>query len=83
MKNGSGLSVCPIEDPFVVVHPDLSQADQVAFDYRTAIGEGVGALSAENVPDDRARNDLQLTSTLPDLQKRGHKAQGKTVVLTL
>ena len=67
-KYVSSLSICTIEDPFVVVHPDLGQADQVAGDRRDTFGESVGAFCAENVPYNRTRNNLQLTSTLPDLQ---------------
>lgn len=80
IKNGSSLSVCTIEDPFVVIQPDLSQADQVAGDNRGSIGESVGALFAKNMPYNRAWNNLQLTSTLPDLQWRGHTAQGKKLL---
>lgn len=76
-KNGSSPPGCTIVDPFVVIHPDLSQADQVADDYKGAGGEGVGALFAENVPYNRTRNNLQLTSTLPDLQWRENTAQGR------
>ena len=56
-KNGSSHSVCTIEDPFIVVHPNLSKSDQVAGDYKRGAGVGVGAF-AENVPYDRTRNNL-------------------------
>ena len=77
-RNRSSLSVCAIEDPSVIVHPDLSQADQVVDDDRAAIWEGVRALCTENVPYNRTRNNLQKASTLPDLPNRIHTVQGNT-----
>lgn len=62
------LLVPPVEDLLVVIHPDLGQADQVPGDDLGALGEGVGALGTENVTHDGARDDLDLTPTLPDLR---------------
>lgn len=69
-----GLLVSAVEDLLVVVHPDLSQAHLVAGDHLRALGEGVGALGAENVANDGARNDLQLSATLPHLQLQANTA---------
>lgn len=63
------LLVPPVEDLFVVIHPDLSQADLVPGDDLRALGEGVGAFGAEDVAHNRAGDDFQLTPTLPDLQR--------------
>lgn len=57
-KNEGGLSVSTIEDPSVVIHPDLSQAYQVTEDSRGTIWKAVGALVAEYVANNRTRNDL-------------------------
>ena len=73
-RKRSGPSVRTIEDPFVVIHPDLSQADQVAKDDSTAIWKGVGALFTENVPNNRTWNDFQKAPTLPDLWCGKHTA---------
>lgn len=55
--NGSIL-VAAIEDLFVVIHPDLSQAHLVASDDLCALGEGVRTLSAEDMAHHRTRDDL-------------------------
>lgn len=60
--------VAAIVDLLVVVHPDLSQADLVASDDLCALGEGVGAFGAEDMAHHRARDDLELTPTLPHLR---------------
>lgn len=59
--------VAAIVNLLVVIHPDLSQADLVASDDCCALGEGVGALGAEDMANDRTREDLKLTPTLPNL----------------
>lgn len=66
--NESSVPVPAIEDPLELVQPDLGHANQVAGDDSRAVGENMGVLLAENVPNNRARDDLQLTSTLPDLE---------------
>lgn len=62
------LLVPPVEDLLVVIHPDLGQADLVPGDDLRALGEGVGALGAEDMAHNGAGDDLQLTPTLPDLR---------------
>jgi len=54
-----------------VVHPDFCQPHLVAGDDLRALGESVGALGAEDVAHHRAREDLQLTATLPYLGNSG------------
>lgn len=66
------LLVPPVEDLLVVIHPDLGQADLVPGDDLRALGEGVGALGAEDVAHNGAGDDLQLTPTLPDPERHFH-----------
>ena len=61
------IIVATVEDLLVVIHPDLGQAHLVASDDLGALGEGVGALGAEDMADHGARHDLELTPTLPHL----------------
>lgn len=64
------LHISPVENLFVVIHPDLSQAHLVASNDVGAFGKGVGALGAEHVAYHRAGDDLQLAPTLPHLPKK-------------
>lgn len=52
------ILVATVVDVFVVIHPDLSQAHLVASDDLCALGEGVWALSAEDMAHHRAGDDL-------------------------
>lgn len=67
------LLVTTVKNLFVVVHPHLSQSYLVASNHLRTLGEGVGALCAENMTNDGARDDLQLSSTLPHLQVNGRQ----------
>lgn len=70
--------VTTVKDLLVVVHPDLSQSYLVTSNHLRALGEGVGALGAENMTDDGARNDLQLSAALPHLQVNGSQHKQMT-----
>ena len=73
-----GLLVPPVKDLLVLVHPDLGQAHLVARDHLRALGEGVGALGAEDVSHNGARDDLQLPPALPHLRvKHGEASKRK------
>lgn len=65
------MLVPPVEDLLVLVHPHLGQSYLVASDHLCALREGVGALGAENMADDGARDDLQLPPALPHLWVQG------------
>lgn len=52
------ILVTAIVDLLVVIHPDLGQAHLVASDDLSALGEGMGALGAEDMAHHRARDDL-------------------------
>lgn len=67
------LVVTTVKNLLEVVHPYLGQSNLVTSNYLRALGKGVGALSAENMADNRAGNDLQLSATLPDLQVNGRQ----------
>lgn len=65
--HGAGLIAATIEEHFVVIHPDLSQAHLIASNDLGAFGESVRTLGAEDVAHHRTRKDLQLTAALPHL----------------
>lgn len=69
------LLVTTVKDLFVVVHPDLRQAHLVTSDHLCTLGKGVGALGAENMTDNGARDDLQLSAALPHLQVNGRQQE--------
>lgn len=65
------ILVAAVEYVLEVIHPNFCQPHLVAGDDLRALGESVGALGAEDMAHHRARNDLQLTSTLPYLRNSG------------
>lgn len=67
------MLVAAIEDLLVVIHPDLGQPHLVASNNLRALGKGVGAFGAENMTNDGARDDLQLSAALPHLQVNGRQ----------
>lgn len=73
------LLVATVEDLLVVVHPHLGQPYLVASNHLRTLREGVGALSAENVTDNGAGDDLQLSAALPHLRVKGRQ-QSRTEV---
>lgn len=73
-----GLLVATVKDLLVVVHPDLRESYLVAGNHLCTFGKGVGALCAENVANDRAGDDLQLSAALPHLQVNGRQPKQVT-----
>ena len=65
--------VTAVKDLLVLVHPDLRQSNLVTSDHLRALGKGVGALGAENMTDNGAGDDLQLSAALPHLQVNGRQ----------
>lgn len=61
------LLVTTVEYLLVFIHPDLSQPHLVASNHLRTFGESVRALSAENMADNGAWDDFQLSTTLPHL----------------
>lgn len=61
------LLVATVEELLVLIHPDFCQSYLVPGNHLCTFGKGVGTFCAENMTNNGARDDLQLSTTLPHL----------------
>lgn len=67
------LLVTTVKYLFVLIHPNLGQAYLVSSNNLRTLGKGVGAFSTENMTNNGAWDNLQLSTALPHLQVRGSR----------